>query len=154
MNEPLDQLAYEMFLTFARFEYALKASNFRNRNGTARAKWRMFAESQTVRCLFENWPVTENQCPLTYILDHPPKKRIVRDGELTWCDAPPDTDLLSDRVLIYVRRVRNNLFHGDKFNPAWTEPERTEGLLNASLTILRHCLEVSTEVRDAYDGRT
>ena len=154
MNEQLDRLAHEMFVTFSRFEYALKATNFRNRNGTARAQWRMFAESQPLRFLFENWPVTEEQSPLTYILDNPPKKRVVRDGELLWCNAPPDTDLLSDRCLIYVRRVRNNLFHGDNFNPAWTEPERTERLLKASLAILHHCLDVSPQVRDAYDGPT
>lgn len=84
-----------------------------------------------------------------YILDHPPKKQIIADGVLTWSVSAPDTDLRSDRVLIYVRRVRNNLFHGGKFNGRWFEPERSELLLRHSLTILRTCLDASADVRQA-----
>jgi len=56
----------------------------------------------------------------------------------------------SDLVLQYVRRVRNNLFHGGKFNGRWFEPERSAELLIHCLTILNACLEVSPEVGEAY----
>jgi len=46
---------------------------------------------------------------------------------------PPETDLRSDLVLQYVRRVRNNFFHDGKFSGRWFEPERSTLLLKHSL---------------------
>lgn len=64
----------------------------------------------------------------------------------------PNTDLRSDLVLLYVRRIRNNLFHGGKFNGHWFEPKRSEELLRHSLTILRGCLAASKEVRGTFNS--
>ena len=83
---------------------------------------------------------------------HPPKKQIVVDGRLSWNLAPPNTDLRSDLVLIYVRRVRNNLFHGGKVNGHWFAPEGSEALLRHSLTVLHACLAASNELNQAYNG--
>ena len=153
MYEQLNELAQEMFVTFARFEFALKAATYRNSDGPVQADWTTFAQSEPVCSLIDELSADDHSA-VTYIVSHPPKKRIVCDGQLAWSDAQPTTNPLADRVLIYVRRVRNNLFHGDKFNPAWTEPERTGHLLKASLDILHHCLDVSPQVRDAYYGST
>ena len=89
---------------------------------------------------------------VTYILEHPPKKQMIANGLLEWDPAEPDTDLCSDLALIYVRRVRNNLFHGGKFNGHWFAPDRSEALLRHSLTILRACLAASDELSQAYNG--
>lgn len=106
----LDALAAELFKTFARFEYALKAAKFHRGDGAAEANWRSFAES--VAEIFEK-PASENfAVAIAYMLKHPPKKQVVDGGVLGWSVSAPQTDLQSDRVLIYVRRVRNNLFHG------------------------------------------
>ena len=48
-----------------------------------------------------------------------------------------------DQVLDLIRRVRNNLFHGGKFNDAHSGPGRNELLLRHSLAILHRCLELS-----------
>ncbi|TIO48901.1 MAG: hypothetical protein E5X80_26110 [Mesorhizobium sp.] len=85
-----------------------------------------------------------------FILERPPRKQIIANGVLTWSDSVPDTDLLSDRLLIYVRRVRNNLFHGGKFNGHWFEPERSELLLRHSLVILRACINASNDLGEAF----
>ena len=149
MDDKLNRLAGEMLTTFARFEYALKAAGFHKGEGTAEPNWRLFAES--IPDLFEKPDDIALGEAIRYILDHPPKKQIVADGKLAWSDAAPDTDLQLDRVLIYVRRVRNNLFHGGKFNGRWFAPQRSELLLRHSLTILRACLDASDTVRQAFD---
>jgi hypothetical protein len=51
-----------------------------------------------------------------------------------------------------VRCVRNNLFHGAKYNNEVHEDiERTEMLLKSSLTILDECLALSPRVKSFFD---
>jgi hypothetical protein len=150
MPDVLDQLAFQMFSVFARFEYSLKASGFHNGNGSAKANWRKFAEA--VADHFDNPQDEALKQAIRYILDYPPKKQMVVIGRLDWAPIVPNTDLRSDLVLLYVRCVRNNLFHGGKFNGHWFAPERSEKLLRHSLTILRSCLEASDDLKQAYDG--
>jgi hypothetical protein len=148
MEEVLDQLRGDMFKTFARFEYAPKAAGFHNGSGPAKPDWVKFAKS--ISDVFDRPPDPHFEAAVEYILTHPPKQQIIRDGMLAWSDAAPNAALKSDLVLQYVRRVRNNLFHGGKFNGRWFEPERSERLLRHSLTILHACLRASRDVGDAY----
>lgn len=148
MPQSLDELATEIFRTFARFEYALKAAGFHNGDGAAEPNWRSFAE--TIGDLFNKPGASDLDAAVRYILDHPPKKQIIANGVLAWSVSAPDTDLQSDLMLIYVRRVRNNLFHGGKFNGRWFEPERSELLLRHSLVILRACVSASDRLGEAY----
>lgn len=148
MDHELNRLAAKLFTTFARFEYALKAAGFHKGDGAAEANWRAFAES--VEAFFDDPQEAALKEAVTYILEHPPNKQMVEGGVLRWEGAAPQTDLQSDRVLIYVRRVRNNLFHGGKFNGRWFEPQRSAELLLHSLTILNACLAASAPVNEAY----
>jgi len=150
MHEPLEHLAIDMFHTFARFEYSLKAAGFHNGDGPAEANWRKFAEQAAA--LFDDPQGEALNEAITYILNHPPKKQVVANALIDWSEAAPQTNLRSDLVLIYVRRVRNNLFHGGKFNGRWFEPQRSEELLRHSLTILRACLAASEDVGRAFHG--
>jgi hypothetical protein len=79
MTKALDRLAGEMFRTFARFEYALKAAGFHDRD--AKPNWRSFAES--IPGVFDNPQDANLSEAVRYILDHPPKKQIIdtRPGE-------------------------------------------------------------------------
>lgn len=52
MGQVLDELAGEMFRTFARLEYALKAAGFHKGDGPAEPNWRAFAVE--VSELFDN----------------------------------------------------------------------------------------------------
>ena len=137
-----------MFRIFARFEYALKAAGLHNGDGAAEPNWRAFAES--VAGIFESPSDANFKAAVGYVLHHPPKKQIIKDGSLAWSEVAPNTDLRSDLVLQYVRRVRNNLFHGGKFNGRWFEPERSEQLLSHSMTILKACLDASQDLCQAY----
>ncbi|MDQ7251063.1 hypothetical protein [Dongia sedimenti] len=151
MNEDvLDELAGALFRTFARFEYALKAAGFHCGDGEAKADWTAFAKS--IPTVFDDPQDDGVKEAVAYILAHPPKKQVVAGGLLGWAVADPGNSPRSDQALVYVRRVRNNLFHGGKFNGRWIEPQRSEELLRHSLAVLRACLEASAKVRAAYDG--
>jgi hypothetical protein len=150
MDDDLDQLATRVFREFARFEYALKAAGFHNGNGPAEPNWRKFAES--IPHVFDDSKDETVAAAVRYILDHPPRKQTIVDQVLEWSDAHPTTDLHTERLLVYVRRVRNNLFHGGKFNGRWFAPERSQLLLQHSLTILGACLEASDQVQEAYNN--
>jgi hypothetical protein len=50
-----------------------------------------------------------------------------------------------------VRCVRNNLFHGGKFNiEVLEDTARTEKLLSSSLTVLAACLDIAPQQQAAY----
>lgn len=150
-EEELDQLSFRLFKTFARCEYALKAGEFRK--GTANrveADWTSFAD--TVAGILDAEDGTPLAEAIEYIREHPPRKQVIRDGELAWSTTPPDSESEADLLLAYVRRVRNNLFHGGKFNGHWIEPQRSEELLTHSLVILDAAIAANPDVALAYNG--
>lgn len=55
-------------------------------------------------------------------------------------------------MLRLVRVVRNNLFHGGKYQSGpFDEIARNENLLEAAITVLSHCLALSDPVREAFE---
>ena len=151
MEDELDRLAATMFRVFARFEYALKAAGFHKGEGDAKPDWRRFAEVEEVVRLFEKPQDQELAEAIKYMNEHPPKKQVIENGVLTWSGRPPCASCRAELILLYVCRVRNNLFHGGKFSSnGWDTPERTSMLLEHSLTILRTCLDASPKVNEAY----
>lgn len=149
MEQELNTLANKLFREFARFEYSLKAAGFHGGDGDAKPDWRSFSKS--IPNLFNN--ITDDKLAeaVDYFRQYPPKKQIIKDEHLQWDDSDPQTDLETDSILTYVRRVRNNLFHGGKFNGRWFEPQRSEELLRYSLTILEACRRASSDVNNAYN---
>lgn len=148
-KDEIDALSLDVFRTFARCEYALKAVGFRyaERN-QVKADWREFARA--LGDVFEHPADPELLAAVGYLLQQPPRKQVIRDGQLAWDNTPPDSISHADLVLAYVRRVRNNLFHGGKFNGHWFEPQRSWELLTHSLCILRRAVEAQPDVREAY----
>jgi hypothetical protein len=113
MNKELDDLAVQMFRTFSRFEYALKAVGFHTDN--AEPNWTAFACS--LPNLFSAVDDPSLRDAVKYMLSHPPKKQVVSNGKLDWSNQSPDSRCHTDLILLYVRRVRNNLFHGGCCSP-------------------------------------
>ena len=149
-HKHLDELASELFHVFSRTEYSLKAAGFNNGDGAAEANWRDFALD--VENLIANPNTQQLKEAIDFIFSAPPKKQVIRNGLIEWEETEPTTNSQADKLLIYVRRVRNNLFHGGKFNGHWFEPERSEALLRSSLVILSSCVESVHDVRSAYHG--
>jgi hypothetical protein len=149
-SHQLDQLAGKLFHVFSRTEYALKASGFNNGDGPAEANWNKFALA--VEDLIQNPTSQELKEAIEFFLNAPPKKQVIAGGVIRWEVSVPQTNSSADKLLVYVRRVRNNLFHGGKFNGHWFDPERSEPLLRHSLAILQSCVEFVPAVREAYRG--
>lgn len=146
----LDQLAAKLFQVFSRTEYALKAAGYNNGDGAAEANWREFALA--IEGLIASPTNQELRGAIDFFFNAPPKKQVIDGGVIQWEISEPATNSQADKLLIYVRRVRNNLFHGGKFNGHWFAPERSEPLLRHSLTILTACVESVPTVREAYHG--
>jgi len=127
MDEELQILALCMFITISRLEYALKASDFYCGNHRrVEPDWERFARTLE--------PVVDDEYrpnsvinSFKYILENPPKKQIIKGEKLDWIHAEPAAVNEVDKILKYVRRVRNNLFHGGKFfHGGFDDPERTK----------------------------
>lgn len=146
----LDLLAFEFFREFARSEYCLKVSGFRDGDRQPKADWKAFSEE--VLSVFEH-PTEQTEIAIQYYLNFPPKKQVVREGNLCWDTTPPDHRNRAELILLQVCRVRNNLFHGGKFNGEWFAPQRSEELLLHGLTILRAVISANHRTHKAFENR-
>ena len=146
-SSELDKLAVGLFQKFARIEYALKAAGFHHGEGEAKPNWDKFASS--VSGVLEKDPAIA--AAIKYMIEKPPKKQVIRNQLLEWEEATPNASKTHE-ILLCVRRVRNNLFHGGKFNGHWFEPERSKKLLLHSLSILDARLRASTCLKEAFEN--
>ncbi len=150
MHISLDRLSYDFFYLFSRTEYSLKACGLNNGDGSAEANWRGFAEE--VESLIRNPSSQKLVNAVDLIMTNPPKKQIIENGLIKWIPATPSTQLFADELFIYIRRVRNNLFHGGKFNGHWFAPERSKNLMQSSIIILESCIDHVERVSEAFNG--
>ena len=151
-NVALDHdLLLEFFITFARFEFALKNGGFVTGDlQGAKPNWRQFAGSLDV-----GHARLDPKCAaaVDYFQLHPPWRQVMTSAGLAWDSTVGFTKLeRMEQVLELVRRVRNNLFHGGKFSDhLHSAPGRNELLLRHSLAVLSRCLELSASVSASYD---
>lgn len=144
----------EFFITFARFEFALKTSGFAiGDEREARPDWDRFGRSLDFAQALQDPAVAAG---VEYLTLHPPSRQVLAAGGLAWDASVPFATLeRMDQVLTLVRRIRNNLFHGGKFNDVMhSVPGRNKLLLEHSIAILKRCLELAPPVTAAYDSAT
>ena len=68
----------------------------------------------------------------------PPKKQAInKDGKIIWKEVP-NKDQSVQALFGHICRMRNNLFHGAKFNDTWFAPERSKSLLSQGIIVLEH----------------
>ncbi len=147
----LDALAHRFFRQFSRTEYALKAVGLMTRpTGRAEADWKAFGDEIDQAFLALRAERDDLRTACDYMLNRPPKKQVARDGRLEWSDSSPQATTETALLLQYVCRVRNNLFHGGKFNGRWFDPERSEELISHALTILGFSIQQSPKVLEAF----
>lgn len=147
------KLACEFLAVFARCEFALKAGGFASGDANGvNPNWDLFARS--IDRTFDPALSTDLEHAVTYLLDQAPKKQILMNGHIEWRNALPDACLTrAERVLLMVRRVRNNLFHGGKFlAPESGANDRDQLLVQHSLSVLRACIPLNAQVAAAYDN--
>lgn len=142
-------LISEFFVTFSRFECALKATGFASGdNNKVNPNWDSFTSS--IWELFDNEerPETVNNA-IHYLSNHPPRVQNYENGQLGWRERvyQPNVPLVN-KLSLSIRDVRNNLFHGGKFNGNYQEDvSRNFILLNHSIEILNHWLKLSPIVK-------
>ena len=140
---------------FSRFEYALKKNNFLKKGvrGNAEADWDKFAKSLDKKISLDAINSKEFQTSTTYFFNHPPKKQIVDDNSnLGWKDETIAKKQRNfEKLLVLVRRVRNNLFHGGKFHGEYIHGlERNKKLIKFSIVILMECLKPNDEIEKEF----
>jgi hypothetical protein len=128
------------FAAFSRFEFALKKAGYASGGTQVSADWDRLAA--VLRPHFDPKRTAELTEAVDYLVQCPPKKQVLHAGALNWVDSPqPQNDPVLLSLLVYVRRIRNNLFHGGKYSGSPTiDPDRDTTLLRHGLTVLDECL--------------
>ncbi|MGA2333724.1 MAG: hypothetical protein ABSG75_18455 [Syntrophales bacterium] len=136
-----EKILLEFFVTFSRFEYALKESGFvrADKKGDAQPDWDKFISLVSREEYTALMSILNREL---YITDSPPKKQIVRNGKLQWSDLPKSGIKNVGSLLNAVRRVRNNLFHGGKFSTDYNCESRNQRLVTDALTILKEVINL------------
>lgn len=149
-----ERLVWHFFIFFSRLEYALKRHPLYLLSGSGDAKpnWDAFASKNN--SLFDHDSSPELSSAVAYFVKNPPKRQLRNDGKMTWSEPrhhPPNDPLLC-WLLLVVRDVRNNLFHGGKFptGPA-LDPSRDRELMFHASVILNACYTLDKEVTKYFD---
>ena len=151
MSAELDQLAFRFFKLFAQCEYALKAMGFGRaaKAYAAEADWDRFASEVGALLLREQDP--EVVAARTYLFENPPRRQVWVNGGVAWV-AVPNNERSAQILFAHIRRVRNNLYHGGKFNGRWIDPDRSAELISKSLLLLEHLVNADARLLEAIQG--
>lgn len=127
--------AIRFFIKFSKFECALKYDGYlKTPNGKAEANWHTFAAATglSLQTLVENPHIGES---VQYLIASPPKIQYAENGRLLWREVR-QPDHVND-LIDCIKRVRNNLFHGGKYNCSeFDHPERSRVLIHACVAIM------------------
>lgn len=133
-TQAVTKSACDFFYFFSRFEFALKANGYlksRRPGNRAEPDWNMFEKKWQSK-----YKLTQSAA---HMLDLAPKCQVVgANGELSWLPLNLGNFKFElNKVILSLRTVRNNLFHGGKHGVEdWDNGTRACDLLNAGVTIL------------------
>jgi hypothetical protein len=144
-------LMLDFFITFSRFECALKTSNFSSGDADkVSANWDTFIAS--IRPTFDKNKNAQLSQAVDYLIQNPPRIQMIDNGQLGWRDRvfnPNDPDI--NKLSLSIRDIRNNLFHGGKFNGNYqADISRNYILLKNAITILNDWLSLNDQVRQNF----
>lgn len=137
------------FIFFSRFEYALKRAGYTT--GEAQPDWDKYAKEHIK---MTERPSDPFKSAMEFLKNAPPKKQVVKNNKLDW---EPDnyTDVFNlERILVLVRRIRNNLFHGGKWPGGLKDDDsRNADLIDAGLKVLQACLELDRKLQKTFSEK-
>jgi hypothetical protein len=156
MKSPFDDLQIsrglvcELFASFARFEYAMKAIGYcrSDRYGNALPDWDRFKAEWG-----EAINPTESERgadDIAFLLAEPPEIQKFVDGRAVFRPQEFREEGEGAKALEAAKRVRNNLFHGGK-HTCHSPPERDTKLIRGALAVLDLCLSRESELRTEFD---
>ncbi len=141
-------LLLDFFLTFSKFEYALKNSRFKRlaHHGGAEPDWNVFIDAVASNFNRNENPSLKEAC--RFYLDDPPRKQVLFQDGLAWeTQSPKNNESEEAFILRMVKAVRNNLFHGGKHNIGLHEDsKRVTLLLTHALEILKYVSGIENDV--------
>jgi hypothetical protein len=145
------EIITEFFIAFARFECALKKSGYTNGgNYFVTPNWDRFISS--IRTNYNKTKPNGLSDAIDYIINQPPRIQILFDGKLDW---RPRIFKSGDDEIAKLKQsicdIRNNLFHGGKFQGNYEEDiSRNFILLNHSITILNFWLTLDDNLNQKF----
>lgn len=146
----------EFFLTFSRFEFAVKAAGYAKQGswGEAKADWDAFAAA--IADELKEQGSEEYQRAAEYLSSEPPKSQTYENGKLGWSHQAGNKRWSAERILLFrVQGVRNNLMHGAKFlAPESQDADRDRQLMVAATSVIERFVNVSPDLRDAFFSPT
>lgn len=137
-QEQLDRQAFRFFKLFAHYESVLKERGYfqEGENRSVIVDWDRFANEVVGTDFAET--LGESSEAAEYILQNPPKRQVVDENGLIIWQEVPNTERSAQILFSHISRMRNNLFHGAKFNNTWFDPRRSNALLERALIVLEH----------------
>ena len=137
----------ELFAAYARFEFALKEAGFLAGKEGERASpdWRRFSVDKSLTDLVDE---LSGDADVAALIAEPPRQQII-DGEgLAWVEQIPAPVSSSKDLLLSVKAIRDNLFHGGKSG----ENPRDEALCRGAIKVLIACLDRHPDVKARFNG--
>ncbi|MBB4634279.1 hypothetical protein [Longimicrobium terrae] len=147
--------AWQFFLFFSRFEYALKRGAYLSQGSKqATPDWDKFASDHND--VFELLVDQRLADAILYFRVSPPRKQVRKDRRLSWSDPYVYTNgPLLVWLLTAIRIVRNNLFHGGKFpGIPFHDPSRNSELIENAIVILSHALALNADIEGLFGEGT
>jgi uncharacterized protein len=140
---------FDFIRLFGRFEYLLKTRGFLypppKPGHDAKADWDAFVASIRGRLAQDRDPAF--RAAVGYLYAHPPYRQIAYGGnDFAWERAGDEGDFFETRLVRVLRRVRNNLFHGEP-GASGCDTAGDPALIEHALTALRHVISASEALR-------
>ena len=148
------ELVFEFMWKFSAFECAMKRVGCYtplDKDGPVSASWDLYANR--LKEIQPDWSPSFLEAAGA-IVKLAPKQQTVTDGKLGWSPVVRgDGESYARFALRLVCTVRNNLFHGGKYQDGLAlEVARNKALLEAALAVLTECYELDTELQHCiYD---
>ncbi|TPJ41047.1 hypothetical protein [Mesorhizobium sp. B2-7-1] len=150
------QLALDFFLIYSRFEYAAKDNGHVQKSATPiELKLAHGSLAGRINSDFETRIASDDTLKkaVAYYENEPPKKQIWDGKKPDWKETVQQEPMRSERLLIWLTRVRNNLFHGGKgFAPESKKIERDTFLLQHGLVIIQAVLDCDEDMRNSFSS--
>jgi len=148
------ELVFRLLALFARCECALKRSGFVKRGsyGEADADWNAYADHISIflaRLVSPAYVAARDR-----LLNNPPGRQRLDHGQMRWLPNPRRAGETDARYLLrVVRDVRNNLFHGGKFEDGQVaELERDRLLIDSAIIVLEASADLDNSIRTFFEG--
>lgn len=152
-----ERLLIDFFSKFTELEFTLKRNGFlRPNTDKVIVDWNRFAD--IIEPQFENTLQDEKlKEAVEYIEEYPPRKLVRKSksnkSPICWSEVPAKECTRLKNILIYIRRIRNNLFHGEKPQILVGGTTRDSDLLEYGSIILKKLISLYNESQRCSEDR-